>query len=307
MKIYRNIYLFCLVFLAGCAQAPTQQTDYVVPEKVSSDYEAIGDASGIRPYVYGKHTLIKFDGGTPSSMSIKDKKGASVGYKVQGSYYLVDRKLDMFTLSEKSRTVQFNLIQPEPEVEIEQDIDNEEKFGKLTLAEDAGATEIVHKIQTSDPIYKIMYEQLLYQRKLFNIASENPKFTGEELYQINTKLDAIEYKVSQQEQAIVHVYFPFNNTEFKPEQDLVKALLPLAKDATKINIFGRTDAITADKGNSYVAKERANAAKDFLVTHGVSADIIRTSSLASGDFIAPAEMEEGRKLNRRVTIQVISD
>lgn len=293
--------------MAGCAQTPVQQTEYKAPHKVSRDYEAVGDATGIRPYVYGKHTLIKFDAGTPSFMSIKDEQGASVSYKVQGGYYVMDRKLDSFTLSGLNRLIQFSLIQPEQVIEAMQNIDNEEKFGSLTLTENADSAEMAHRIQTSDPIYTIMYEQLLYQRKLFNIASANPKYTGEELFQINTKLDAIEYKVSQQEEAIVHVYFPFNDTVFKPEPNLVSAILPLAKDASKINIFGRTDAISTDEANTFVAKERARAAKDFLVKHGVSADIIRTTSLASGDFIAPARMEEGRKLNRRVTIQIISD
>lgn len=307
LKIYHNTHLLGLVFLAACAQAPTQQSEYEAPHKVSRDYEAIGDATGIRPYVYGKHTLIKFDAGTPSFMSIKDEQGASVSYKVQGGYYVMDRKLDMFTLSGLSHRVQFNLIQPEPVTEKVTNAGKEHELENLTVEMDTDTGEVAHKIQTSDSIYTIMYEQLLYQRKLFNIASTDPKYTGDELFQINKRLDAIEHKIAQQEEAIVHVYFPFNDTTFKPEPELVSALLPLAKEATKINIFGRTDAISADKANEFIAKERASAAKTFLVEHGVSADIIHTSSLASGDFIAPTKMEQGRKLNRRVTIQVISE
>lgn len=310
MNIKRNIFFVCFFIISACSPAPVKTTTGHTPQKVSRDYEAIGDATGIRPYIYGKHTLIKFDAGKPFFMSVKDAQGASVGHTMQGGYYVLDRKLDSFTLTGLRSAVQFNLIHPESPVEttentIDSQMENEPEA--LSLSEN---TETIitseRKIKTSDPIYAIMYKQMQQLRKLLNIASENPTYTGEELFQINARLDSIEYKIANRNAAIVHVYFPFNNTLFKPDSELVNALLPIAKDAIRINVYGRTDAKVPDDGNRQVAEGRVVATKDFLVNHGVPESIIHSYPRASGDFIAPEAVEEGRKLNRRVTIEVIT-
>lgn len=310
MKIKRSIVFICIVIFTACSQAPIQSAaEDDAPHKVSRDYEAIGDATGIRPYVYGKRTLIKFDAGKPSFMSIKDEQGASVAYRIQGGYYILDRKLDSFTVSGSGRLVQFNRIQAETPIDVAQnfnDVSAELELDVLAVSENSAIPlNANQKIKTSDPIYAIMYKQMQQHRKLLNIASANPQYTGEELFQINSRLDLIEYKIANQNEAIVHVYFPFNNTVFDPESELVNALLPIAKDALRINILGRTDSRIPDEGNRKIANGRVVTAKNFLVKHGVPENIIHTSPRASGDFIAPTGMEEGRKLNRRVTIEVI--
>lgn len=309
MKIKHNMIFVSALFIAACSQAPVQSPMDDVPQKVSRDYEAIGDATGIRPYVYGKHTLIKFEAGKPAFLSFKDENGASVGYKIQGGYYVLDRKLDSFTVAGLRRVVQFNLIQQEPsivDVENTVDLQIESDANAWSLNESAEiSADTVRKIKSSDPIYAIMNKQMQQHRYLLSIASEHKKYTGEELFQINSRLDLIEYKIANRDEAIVHVYFPFNNTTFKPETDLIDALLPLAKNAVSINVFGRTDSRVADEGNKQVAKGRVMATKEFLVAHGVPENIIHIDPRASGDFIAPAGMEDGRKLNRRVTIEVI--
>ncbi len=309
MKIKRNIIFVCFVILAACSQAPIRTSMGDVPQKVSRDYEAIGDATGVRPYVYGKHTIIKFDTGKPAFISFKDEQGITVNYQMQGGYYVLDRKLDSFSMTGLRRAVQFNLIQSEPiteEAESTVNLQIESESEILPLSENAEMiTSSQRKIKTDNPIYAIMYKQMKQLRKLLNTASENPHYTGEELFQINARLDLIEYKIANRNQAIVHVYFPFNNTIFKPDAELINGLMPIAKDAVSVNIYGRTDSKIADDGNKQVANGRVLAAKDFLVTHGVPENIIHTSSRASGDFIAPSGIEEGRKLNRRVIIEVI--
>lgn len=308
MKIKRNVIYLCCVLVVACSQAPVQKSLDGLPQKVSRDYEAIGDATGIHPYVYGKHTLIKFDSGKSFSMSIKDEQGASVGYKVQAGYYVLDRKLDMFTVSGSGRLVQFSLIPPEAPIEDESNINttlNEIEVDTLSTSENIGAQSINRRIKSNDPIYAIMHEQMKQHRKLLNIASENSRYTGEELFQINSRLDLIEYIVANKDEAIIHVYFPFNNTVFKPDADLINALLPIAKDAIRINIYGRTDSKIADDGNKIIAKGRVVATKEFLVNHGIPESVIYTYPRASGDFIAPEGMEDGRKLNRRVTIELV--
>lgn len=295
--------------MTACTQAAIQTSMDEEPKKVTRDYEAIGDATGIRPYVYGKHTLIKFDGGKPSFMSIKDEQGASVSYEVKADYHVLDRKLDSFTISGWGRVVRFRILPPKKLTNADDSQINDAKQYEQdeSLSSETGElmAVIVQKAELPDTIKAIMKEQLQYQRKLFNDASANPTYTGEELFQINARLDSIESKIAMQN-AIVHVYFPFESMVFNPDQKLMDALLPITKDAVKVNLYGRTDSKVADEINSQIAKGRAAAAKDYLVKHGVPVQIIHTSSLASGDFIAPAGMDEGRRINRRVTVEVIT-
>jgi len=308
MKLNRIACLFFVTLIGACAHKPAELPLDEAPHQASRDYEAVGDSTGIQPYVYGKRTLIKFEQGKSFTPSIKDKQGATVNYKVHNGYYVLDRKLDTFTLSGSGHSVRFSLTPTKVEdltesTTVEAD-ENEDEFQKADVAPESDQIQ-QKKITTSDPIYAIMYAQMLEQRKLLGIASDSPKYTGEELFQVNSKLDDIEYKIMKGNRAIIHVYFPFNNTVFSPQQDLVDALLPLAKDAARINLYGRTDSKIADNGNKIIANGRSLAAKDFFLQNGISEDIIQTSWRASGDFIAPSAMEEGRKLNRRVTIEII--
>lgn len=307
MTIRKFTCLLLAIFMSACVHNSAELPLDEAPHKVSRDYEAIGDSTGIRPYVYGKRTLIKIDQGASFSPSIKDAQGATVNYKVQGGYYVLDRKLDTFTLYGSGHLVKYSLISPKKLDLSEENVDitteNESELQDVTETEVIAGNQT--KIITSDPIYAVMYEQMQHQRKLLRLASENPKYTGDELFSINSKLDDIEYKIMHSNRALVHVYFPFNDTVFNPDKALVNALLPLAKDAIRVNLYGRTDSKIADSGNKIIAIGRTVNAKSFLVSNGVSPDIIRTSWRASGDFIAPAGMEEGRKLNRRVTIEVI--
>lgn len=308
MKYNRIASLFIITLIGACAHKPAELPLDEAPHQASRDYEAVGDSTGIRPYVYGKRTLIKFEQSKSFTPSIKDKQGATVNYKVQNGYFVLDRKLDTFTLSGSGYSVRFSLIpikvEDFPESTIDEVDESETEFQETEVTPEPDQTQ-QKKITTSDPIYAIMYAQMLEQRKLLGIASDSPKYTGEELFQVNSKLDDIEYKIMKGNRAIIHVYFPFNNTVFNPQKELVEALLPLAKDAARINLYGRTDSKIADNGNKIIANGRSLAAKDFLLQNGISEGIIRTSWRASGDFIAPSGMEEGRKLNRRVTIEII--
>lgn len=305
MKTGKVICLLLATFVCGCMHNPPELPVDEAPHRASRDYEAIGDSSGIRPYVYGKRTLIKMDQGLSLTPSFKDDYGTTVNYRMQSGYYVLDKKLDSFTLYGSGRLVKFNRV-------LHKELDFPDENMEITTENNAEVTDadLVSTVNqkrsiVSHPIYAFIYEQMQQQRKLLRLASANPQYTGEELFKVNSKLDDIEYRIVHGNRAVVHVYFPFNNIAFRPEKALIDALLPLAKDAARINLYGRTDSKIADNGNMKIAVGRTESAKEFLVNNGVSADIIRASWLAAGDFIAPAGMDEGRRLNRRVTIEVI--
>jgi outer membrane protein OmpA-like peptidoglycan-associated protein len=67
---------------------------------------------------------------------------------------------------------------------------------------------------------------------------------------------------------------------------------------------GRTDGDAESPAESRVARERAAAARAFLVQNGVDPARIRTTYQPVGDHTSDNDTPEGRALNRRVEIEL---
>lgn len=143
-------------------------------------------------------------------------------------------------------------------------------------------------------------------RRLLEQASTNPKATGQELFDVNARLDEIEARMVTAAAAIVKVSFPTGSTAFNPSPEVAEVLIASGKAADRVNVRGRTDSRIAGSLDAKIALGRAMAARKFLVDHGVSADKIRVFSQADGDFAAPNVTKEGRALNRRVEIEFVN-
>ena len=73
---------------------------------------------------------------------------------------------------------------------------------------------------------------------------------------------------------------------------------------TTVTIIGHTDSTGSDAINNPLSFDRANAARDYLVSHGVAAQRIATDGRGSREPIANNGTEQGRAQNRRVEIYV---
>ncbi len=73
---------------------------------------------------------------------------------------------------------------------------------------------------------------------------------------------------------------------------------------TTVTIIGHTDSTGSDAINNPLSFDRANAARDYLVSHGVAAQRIATDGRGSREPIANNATEQGRAQNRRVEIYV---
>lgn len=112
MKAARIAFLLvCGTLLASCAhEAPTQ--------RVSPDYLASGNLSGVRAFLYGQRTVVEFAHApdflwiAPAILSIKDENGVDVGFEKEGRYYRLSRKLDHFTIWVNSRSLVFQSVRP---------------------------------------------------------------------------------------------------------------------------------------------------------------------------------------------------
>jgi outer membrane protein OmpA-like peptidoglycan-associated protein len=109
----------------------------------------------------------------------------------------------------------------------------------------------------------------------------------------------------------------FDNLEFETGKAVIKesSLSSLEQLARLLNsrleyrllISGHTDNVGNAATNIKLSKARSEAVKKYLINAGVLPDKIITEGLGSKKPIATNNTEEGRRMNRRVELKVISD
>ena len=90
-----------------------------------------------------------------------------------------------------------------------------------------------------------------------------------------------------------------------PELDRVKDLLT-SHSEYKLQIAGHTDNTGSEQHNVGLGKDRAEAVKAYLLSHGIAADRLTTVSYGSAKPVVSNDTEEGRAQNRRVEFVLIS-
>lgn len=106
--------------------------------------------------------------------------------------------------------------------------------------------------------------------------------------------------------AIVRRTIPFaaSKTTLGPTGKKVwNEILPLAIEARSVHVRGRTDVSGKKDANKDIAKQRAIHVRRLLVAAGVPSSNIKTSYCTSC-FIADNNTATGRKLNRRVDVDL---
>jgi outer membrane protein OmpA-like peptidoglycan-associated protein len=74
--------------------------------------------------------------------------------------------------------------------------------------------------------------------------------------------------------------------------------------ATTVTIIGHTDSTGSDAINNPLSADRANAARDYLVSRGVARNRILTDGRGAREPVADNGTQQGRDKNRRVEIYV---
>lgn len=101
------------------------------------------------------------------------------------------------------------------------------------------------------------------------------------------------------------VPFAFNRVGVGPTGTLaVKELVPLAKQAQKVYVRGRTDARGNVQANRKVALNRAYTVRTAFARSGVPSAKVRVS-YCTACYIATNSTEQGRRANRRVDVEFI--
>jgi outer membrane protein OmpA-like peptidoglycan-associated protein len=72
---------------------------------------------------------------------------------------------------------------------------------------------------------------------------------------------------------------------------------------SEVDVRGYTDSVGKPEFNQKLSERRANAVKDYLESHGVTAGILTAQGLGEENPIADNKTAKGRAENRRVTVQ----
>nr|MCU0617418.1 OmpA family protein [Gemmatimonadaceae bacterium] len=83
---------------------------------------------------------------------------------------------------------------------------------------------------------------------------------------------------------------------------IAASLLESGNTSRTINVQGNTDAIGSEASNTKLGQQRADQVRDYLVSKGVAASRITTSTNGEGNPLAPNNTDNGRATNRRVLI-----
>lgn len=263
------LILACSAALAGCAYVPLKEG---AVRRVSVDYRAAGAMENAEAFVYGNRTILRV-GKFPVLLMVRDEDGETVGYERIGDHYRLADRLEKFTAWINGRPVTFEAI---PATRV--------------------FSSSLPVIKPADPvdsalmaILQLSAQQLLTVRKQ---VKDNILWKG------------MEARYWPPRSSTVWVNFPENSVNLSLDKEFSKTLVEAAKNAETIILRGRTDAVIAGSMDGEIARNRALAARSFLVKNGIKANKIRVLSKAAGDFLVPNDTNEGRALNRRVEIEI---
>jgi len=104
--------------------------------------------------------------------------------------------------------------------------------------------------------------------------------------------------------------FTTGSSELKPlvREKLAKiAGIVSSHPGLKLAVEGHTDSVGSDAYNQKLSENRAQSARDYLVSEGVTADSIVSRGFGKTAPIASNDTSQGRQQNRRVEVIVSGD
>lgn len=290
--------------LCGCAalSSPASPTTHV-----SADYQALGNAGGVRAFVYGKRTVLEFSS-RPLWLAIRDENGVAVTYEREGHYYRLSRKLDHFTVWANTRVLSFSPTRGDvqtltAEASVQADVRLPADQTKDAISPVAPPVAVSAQAAPTDDATALLRLSMAQSDEVRHAILEAG--SDRETKTLLAHLDRVEARLLSAAAVVIRLQFDAAATELAVDERFVRTVIPAARAAERIILRGRTDARIAGSKDARIALGRALAARQFLIDHGVDSAKITLFSLAAGDFLAPAGSEKGRRLNRRVDIELV--
>lgn len=105
------------------------------------------------------------------------------------------------------------------------------------------------------------------------------------------------------------VNFDFDKSTLKPEaKDILDRAVSVVQSSSssRFRLSGHTDSDGSDAYNQSLSERRANAVRDYMVEHGVSAQRLDSAGYGESQPVATNATAEGRAQNRRVEIVAVN-
>ena len=153
-----------------------------------------------------------------------------------------------------------------------------------------------------DFTFNVNRKGYLFYSKIYSLTNKTPDSTDHE----NIYLQPIEVNAAM---VLQHIQFETNDFKLKETSkiELDKVVQILTENPTvHIAINGYTDNVGSNESNLLLSSNRAKAVMDYFIEKGIAVNRLQYKGLGSAKPIANNDMEEGRAMNRRTELTVVS-
>ncbi|HEX5652838.1 MAG TPA: OmpA family protein, partial [Chitinophagaceae bacterium] len=233
------------------------------------------------------------------------------------AYYSSDRSdsqggLDIYSFELREDVRPFRTLWVKGQV-----FDNKTKKGLPSAVEliDLASRQPLSRVQTDekgnylvtlpvgkDYAFNVNRKGYLFYSDNFSFSRQSP----DSIYEKNIPLQPLEANASV---VLKNIFFDVNKYELKPESqvELDKLVQLLAENPSlKIEISGHTDNAGKPADNLVLSNNRSKAVVNFLVSKGIVPARLLAKGYGETRPVAENKTEEGRALNRRTEMKVIS-
>jgi len=142
----------------------------------------------------------------------------------------------------------------------------------------------------------------LFYSKVYSLNNKTPDST----YRENIYLQPIEVNAAM---VLKHIQFEYNDFKLKESSkiELNKVVQILTENAAlHISINGYTDNVGSNQSNLLLSANRAKAVMDYFIEKGIEGNRLQYKGFGAAKPIANNATEEGRAMNRRTEMVVVS-
>jgi outer membrane protein OmpA-like peptidoglycan-associated protein/tetratricopeptide (TPR) repeat protein len=170
------------------------------------------------------------------------------------------------------------------------------------VSTDASGNYLVNLPVGKDYAFNVSEKGYLFYSDNFLLSKSNPDST----YEKNILLQPIEANASI---VLKNIFFDVNKFDLKSEStvELDKLVQLLKENPTlKIEISGHTDNVGKPADNLTLSNNRAKSVVDYLIRNGISNSRLSARGYGETKPVADNKTDEGRAVNRRTEMKVIS-
>ncbi|TAL46030.1 MAG: flagellar motor protein MotB [Chitinophagaceae bacterium] len=153
-----------------------------------------------------------------------------------------------------------------------------------------------------DYAFNVNRKGYLFYSDNFSLSQQSP----DSIFQKDIPLQPIEANATV---VLKNIFFDVNKFDLKPESEteLDKVVQLLNDNPTlKIQIGGHTDSIGKAADNLVLSNNRSKAVVNYLITKSIDPNRLTSRGFGSTQPVSPNKTEEGRAMNRRTEMKVVS-